>query len=134
MRGVYVLKNKLTRVQSVGRKDGGLFTGGLHLGLDDVTLPLVVVVPTALRPRGLRGSRSSVLLRDKDHGSTLENLFTLKGGRHSTAVAFKLRTPAARVQIFVFPRDIFSLDVAELIDSKDSAIKLNKLIEPIQYW
>ena len=26
------------------------------------------------------------------------------------------------------------LDDAELIDSKDSAIKLNKLIEPIQYW
>ena len=26
------------------------------------------------------------------------------------------------------------LDVAELIDSKDSAIKLNKLIELIQYW
>ena len=26
------------------------------------------------------------------------------------------------------------LDVAELIDSKDSAKKLNKLTEPIQYW
>ena len=25
------------------------------------------------------------------------------------------------------------LDVAELMDSKDSAIKLNKLIEPVQY-
>ena len=34
-------------------------------------------------------------------------------------------------------REDFSLsllDVAELIDSKDSAIKLNKLIDPIQYW
>ena len=55
-------------------------------------------------------------------------------GRHSTAVVFKLRAPAAQVRISAFPRKIFSLDVAELIDSKDSAIKLNKLIEPIQYW
>ena len=31
-------------------------------------------------------------------------------------------------------RDFSLLDVAELIDSKDSAIKLNKLIKPIQYW
>ena len=35
----------------------------------------------------------------------------------------------------IFSERFFSLlDVAELIDSKDSAIKLNKLIEPIQYW
>ena len=57
-----------------------------------------------------------------------------QGGRHSTAVAFKLRAPAAQVRISASPREIFSLDVAELIDSKDSAIKLNKFIEPIQYW
>ena len=30
--------------------------------------------------------------------------------------------------------DFSLLDVAELIDSKDSSIKLNKLIELIQYW
>jgi len=35
----------------------------------------------------------------------------------------------------IFSGRFFSLlDVAELIDSKDSSIKLNKLIEPIQYW
>ena len=58
-------------------------------------------------------------------------------GRHSTAVALKLRAPVAQVRISAFPREIFSfslLDVAELIDSKDSAIRLDKLIEPIQYW
>ena len=34
-----------------------------------------------------------------------------------------------------YPLGDFSLlDVAKLIDSKDSAIKLNKLIEPIQCW
>ena len=64
------------------------------------------------------------------------NRAKLRGGRHSTAVAFKLRAPAARVRISAFPREIFLslLGVAGLIESKDSAIELNKLIEPIQYW
>ena len=35
----------------------------------------------------------------------------------------------------IFSENILSLlDVAKLIDSKDSAIKFNKLIEPIQNW
>ena len=48
---------------------------------------------------------------------------SLLGGRHSTAVALKLRAPEARVRISAFPRFFLILDVAELIDSKDSALK-----------
>ena len=53
-------------------------------------------------------------------------------GRHSTGVAFTLHAQPARVRITALEN--FS-DVAVLIDSKDSVEKkLNKLIEPIQYW
>ena len=53
-----------------------------------------------------------------------------KGGRHSTVVAFKLHNPAA-LGLNLSVSKIFSerflslslLDVAELMDSKDSAIK-----------
>ena len=66
------------------------------------------------------------------------------GGRIAQWIAYLLLAPRPRVRISAFPRffsekndplgDFSPLDVAELIDSKDSAIKLNKLIEPIQYW
>ena len=49
-------------------------------------------------------------------------------GRHSTAVAFTLKAlPAPE---FFFRKNY---DIADLIDSKDSARKINKLIEPIEY-
>jgi len=37
----------------------------------------------------------------------------IKGGRHSTALAFKLRAPAARVRFSAFPR-LEILDVVEI--------------------
>ena len=59
-----------------------------------------------------------------------------RGGRIAQWIAYLLLTPQPRVRNSAFPRffqrELFSLlDVAKLIDSKDSAMKLNKLIEPI---
>ena len=51
-------------------------------------------------------------------------------------LASRLAAPGSNLGVSkIFFREIFSLlDTAELIDSKkDSAIKLNKLIEPVQY-
>ena len=66
-------------------------------------------------------------------------ILQLKGGRIAQWIAYLLFPLRPRVQLSAYPRffsEIFIslLDVGELIDSKDSAIKLNKLIEPIQYW
>ena len=52
--------------------------------------------------------------------------------RFKGAVAFVLHNPAAPGSNFGFPR--FLLDISVLTDSKNSTIRLNKLIEPIQYW
>ena len=64
----------------------------------------------------------------------------VKGGPHSTVDSVLASRPAAPGSNLgvskIFSEIIFSLlDVAELIDSKGQCNKkLNKLIEPIQYW
>ena len=50
-----------------------------------------------------------------------------EGGRHSPMVAFTLHAPLARVRITALEFFQKTSDVAVLIDSKDSATKLNKV-------
>ena len=78
----------------------------------------------------------SKVIQGWGRGGGLVDSLLLRRSEHSSVCTLKPSCLGSNLGVSKIFSDIFLslLDVAELIDSKDRAIKINKLMEPIQYW